>query len=260
VDYFGAPDLMDLFGNSKKLLPWATDEARKNVGLAEQNPIQPNFQPAKARFINNRPRFQETYIRQAYVDQLDHAQTSAVLVNAYFVPPPQIVEAIKRAVLRGVKLTIITNSRETNDLPQMADVSRSFYKTLYSFNHDPSKKPSGHLDIYEWTGFDLNNKNAPHDGTIHAKFAVFDSLRAIVGSYNLDPRSDSLNSETVMLFENGNLASTLQNYVIGSDTTPPTDLKKCRLISEDQANKYYDPQKTWDKLNLHFNRKLRNLM
>ena len=36
---------------------------------------------------------------------------------------------------------------------------------------------------------------ARKQGTMHSKFAVFDAERSLVGSYNLDPRSEKLNSE-----------------------------------------------------------------
>ena len=44
---------------------------------------------------------------------------------------------------------------------------------------------------------------------MHAKFAVFDRRLSLVGSYNLDPRSATLNSETVVVFERAVLSARL---------------------------------------------------
>jgi putative cardiolipin synthase len=55
------------------------------------------------------------------------------------------------------------------------------------------------------------------EGTMHAKYAVFDRRVAIVGSYNMDPRSRMLNSESAIVFENETLSGQLAGYVLWND-------------------------------------------
>jgi phosphatidylserine/phosphatidylglycerophosphate/cardiolipin synthase-like enzyme len=63
-------------------------------------------------------------------------------------------------------------------------------------------------------------------GTMHSKFAVIDGERALVGSYNLDPRSEKLNSETAVVFLQPDLSQQLRRRFLedhlefGSEVTP----------------------------------------
>jgi phosphatidylserine/phosphatidylglycerophosphate/cardiolipin synthase-like enzyme len=52
---------------------------------------------------------------------------------------------------------------------------------------------------------------------MHSKFAVFDAERSLVGSYNLDPRSEKLNSETAVVFMQPDLARQLRSKLLEED-------------------------------------------
>jgi hypothetical protein len=67
------------------------------------------------------------------------------------------------------------------------------------------KSEEAGLRIWEWVGQAAEDPERGQ-GTMHSKFAVFDGQRGLVGSYNLDPRSEKLNSETAMVFEQPELA------------------------------------------------------
>lgn len=72
-------------------------------------------------------------------------------------------------------------------------------------------------------------------GTMHSKFAVFDGQRALVGSYNLDPRSERLNSESAIVFLQPELASQLREKFLEED------LRYSRQITPDQAAGFESP-------------------
>ena len=74
----------------------------------------------------------------------------------------------------------------------------------------------GGVQIWEWQGH-RTNATEQTEGTIHAKFAVFDRRISIVGSYNIDPRSRSLNSETAIVIENGELSRQLAGMFYEND-------------------------------------------
>lgn len=193
--------------------------------------------PAKIKFIQNRPRYGETYIEQSYEKVFSSATKSIFMVNAYFIPSKEVIESLKTAVRNGAKVKLITNSPETNDLPQMAIASRYLYKDLLSVNDEPNVK--GNLEIYEWMGH-LHN-----EGTIHAKFSVIDEKIVIGGSYNLDPRSANLNSETVIVFQQPVLATQLVQFI------KENDLKKSILITKEQVETFKKPEKIDDELLLY---------
>lgn len=196
----------------------------------------PPLKTAKAQFFQNRPRYSETFIQQVYTRSFSQARQKIVLVNAYFIPNKELIESLKQAARNGAEVTIITNSPETNDLPEMAYASRYTYKDLLSVNRDVRTK--GRLRIYEWQGHRYG------EGTIHAKFAVIDEHTIIGGSYNLDPRSEKLNSETILVFENEIMAKALTGYEMS------VDIKKSRLISDVDAENYYNPRNPPDVFKL----------
>ncbi|MFA6319061.1 MAG: phosphatidylserine/phosphatidylglycerophosphate/cardiolipin synthase family protein [Elusimicrobiota bacterium] len=195
--------------------------------------------PAKVRFLQNRPRYGETYILQAYEDLFASARQELLVVNAYFIPGERILEGLKKAARQGARVTVITNSDATNDLPQMAYASRFVYKELLAVNAEPEVQDrGGSLAIAEWNGHKFG------EGTLHAKFAVADRRFVIGGSYNLDLRSENLNSETVLQFESEPLGAELASNVIAEV------LPKCALITPAAAEEFHNPRHPPDLLQL----------
>ena len=74
----------------------------------------------------------------------------------------------------------------------------------------------GGVQIWEWQGR-RTNATEQTEGTIHAKYAVFDRRVSVVGSYNMDPRSRTLNSESAIVFENENLSRQLADMFYRND-------------------------------------------
>ena len=71
---------------------------------------------------------------------------------------------------------------------------------------------------------------------MHSKFAVFDAQRALVGSYNLDPRSEKLNSETAVVFLQPDLAQELRLKFLDED------LRYAREVTPQQAAQFEAPE------------------
>lgn len=173
----------------------------------------------RVQFVRSRPRVKETWIDQAYRARIQQAQHSVVLANAYFVPTQGLLEDLLAAARRGVQVTIITNSKMTNDIPIINDVGRLSYLPLMTAG----------AHVWEWHAEKFG------EGTIHAKLGVFDQDAVIVGSYNLDPRSLALNSEDVVLIDDPRIAVELYGQVLG------TDLRFAEEITLDQARTWSDP-------------------
>ena len=173
------------------------------------------FVPTKARFLvsRTRPEFNETdkrYIYNAYIDMVKNAKESIEIENAYFLLTNQLKDfrvELKEAVKRGIDVTIVTNSEEVNDLPQLTLAARLYYQDLLSANNEAGENVNGEkakLRIFEW--------NKQGEGTVHAKYAVFDRRAGIIGSYNLDPRSLNLDSESAIVFEEESLGSAISDH------------------------------------------------
>jgi phosphatidylserine/phosphatidylglycerophosphate/cardiolipin synthase-like enzyme len=71
---------------------------------------------------------------------------------------------------------------------------------------------------------------------MHSKFEVFDAERSLVGSYNLDPRSEKLNSETAGVILQPYLARQLRRKFLDED------LRYSREVTPDEAARFEAPE------------------
>jgi phosphatidylserine/phosphatidylglycerophosphate/cardiolipin synthase-like enzyme len=125
-------------------------------------------------------------------------------------------------------------------------VGRIYYKTILSINEDAeTKKSGGNVQIWEWYGWRYDQAQQT-EGTIHAKYAIFDRRYALVGSYNLDPRSEKLNSETAVVFESDILSTELAQMFYEND------LAYSRKVTPQDANEFNEPTDALYKLREEF--------
>ncbi len=209
-----------------------------NVARLEAAAPALEFRGATCRFMQNRPRLRESYIHQAYLKLIERAQNEVLIANAYFVPTASLRKALTDAARRCVSIRLISNSPETNDLPEISLVGRGHYRELLEVNATPDVAacPNGDagLRIWEWVG-QAPDEAVRSQGTMHSKYAVIDGTRALVGSYNLDPRSERLNSETAVVFLQPELAKQLRQSFLNND------LRFSRDISVEQAEQFERP-------------------
>ncbi|HEX9207634.1 MAG TPA: phospholipase D-like domain-containing protein, partial [Steroidobacteraceae bacterium] len=142
------------------------------------------------------------------------------------------------AAKRCASVRLVSNSPQTNDLPEITLVGRGYYKDLLAVNESPEVRscsnPEAGLRIWEWVG-QAPDEPARKQGTMHSKFAVFDAERGLVGSYNLDPRSEKLNSETAVVFLQPELARQLRQKLLDDD------LRYAREVTPAQAAEFEAP-------------------
>jgi putative cardiolipin synthase len=200
-------------------IEYVTEERlNKRVRDLADKTLDLQFEGATCRFFQNRPRFGETYIEQVYRKSIREAKNEILIGNAYFVASKGFIESVKEAARRCVRVVILTNSPDTNDLSVLTIVGRDSYDDMLVVNEEPAVRScdGGGLQIWEWQG---RRPDSPErtEGTIHAKYAVFDRHVSIVGSYNLDPRSRTLNSETAIVFESADLSRQLADRFYEND-------------------------------------------
>ena len=114
------------------------------------------------------------------------AETEVHITMAYFVPDPQLLDALKDAARRGVDVKIILPAH--TDGWVVYNAGRSFYEDLLE---------SG-VKIYERKA-----------RVLHAKTAVIDGVWSTVGSSNLDWRSLYSNEELNAVILGADFASTM---------------------------------------------------
>lgn len=120
-----------------------------------------------------------TEVREALYDAILSAKKSIIIETPYFIPTPRLVELLKTAVARGIKVTVLTSSVKSND---------GFLPAGGYLRYRDELAATG-VTIYEYQGPEA----------LHAKSAVVDQAIAIISSFNLDPRSAYLNSETATI-------------------------------------------------------------
>ncbi len=109
----------------------------------------------------------------------DAAEKSIHIQNPYVIMTKEVFESLKRASDRGVSITLHTNSpASTDSLITQAFFLRDWKKLL----RDIPK-----LRVFAFHG----------DRKLHAKVFVVDDQVASIGTYNLDPMSQGINSEVM---------------------------------------------------------------
>jgi putative cardiolipin synthase len=120
---------------------------------------------------------------------IENAQLSVLIDSPYFILTPKSRAVIARAIARGVKVRLITNSLKATDgiLPQAAYIGQR--KDIVELG----------VEVYEYFG----------DYSFHSKSLVIDEKIAVVGSFNFDYLSERNNTETMVIIRDEVVAQDL---------------------------------------------------
>jgi cardiolipin synthase C len=133
-------------------------------------------------------------IAQELRQALLRTRRSVVIETPYLIPTRELFTDIAVLKKRGVtKIEMITNSVASND------------SMLVQLGYETAKKKLLRLgvDLWEYKGPD----------TLHSKSAVLDDRLALIGSFNIDPRSQHLNTETAVAINDNVTAQRLAHYI-----------------------------------------------
>lgn len=122
---------------------------------------------------------------------VDSAKKSIVIQNPYVVLTNDMLDALKRASARGVKIEIITNSPLSTD----SDVTQAFF--LKDWPLILKECPTARIFV------------ATGDRKFHGKSAVIDDDEAVVSTYNMDLLSGFVNGEVGAVVKSKELATDL---------------------------------------------------
>ncbi len=111
-------------------------------------------------------------IRRGYVSRIRNARRSIDITNAYFLPGPIFLHALRRAVRRGVRVRLLVPDH--SDVFIMALAMNSLYGRLLADG----------VEVYAFT-----------PRVLHSKTAVFDDRFTTIGSHNLHALSWRFNLE-----------------------------------------------------------------
>lgn len=111
-------------------------------------------------------------VPSAFFAALNAAKEEVIIMTPYFLPPPNLMAALRLCAIRGVQVTIITPAK--NNIPFVAWAAQTLYPDLLA------------------VGCRIFESPPPFD---HAKFFLVDGVWSFLGSTNWDPRSLRLNFE-----------------------------------------------------------------
>lgn len=148
----------------------------------------------------------ETHLAPQLRAVVDKTERELFLVSPYFVPGKKGVELLASVHQRGVRVVVITNSLASTDGVPVHSKYQLYRKPLIEAG----------VELYEikpTAGAQLKRRfrepAGSSTGGLHAKTFAFDRRVGFIGSYNLDPRSNKLNTEMGVLFDCPPLAKRL---------------------------------------------------
>ena len=161
------------------------------------------------RAIGSTPTDEHSLIYVTLLSAISHAEKEISLTIAYFAPDKQLLDALKDAAKRGVKVSLIMPSY--TDSWAIFHLGRSYYTQLLAAG----------VQIYERRG-----------AVMHAKTACIDGVWSTVGSTNLDWRSFLHNDEVNAVILGQGFATQMQAIFADDrrESTPIT-LEKWRRRS-----------------------------
>ena len=137
------------------------------------------------------------------VGLLRSAQSEAVIVSPYFVIGSKGSDMLLDMQARGIATRVLTNSLAANDVAAVHG----------GYSKQRERLLSGGVTIHEIKP----KQKMPHDesgvssgASLHAKALIIDRSVAFVGSFNMDPRSAHINTESGIVIDDPAFATALR--------------------------------------------------
>jgi putative cardiolipin synthase len=151
----------------------------------------------------------------ALVRLVESARERIVIQSPYLVPSEAAVELMRKTLARGVRVRINTNSLASTDNLQAFAGYRNLRASLLRmgleiFEYKPDAATQTQSMQRELIArLTAEKPRAPVFG-LHAKTLVVDGKVAFIGTFNLDPRSENLNTEVGVVIHDAGVARAVE--------------------------------------------------
>lgn len=170
---------------------WLENRVETVRGTPEAAPPASCRQVGQVRFVHDPPgkKGSGPGVADALLDLLYNARERVIIESPYLVLTRNLRDGLLHAIERGVEVRILTNSLASTDniWPQAGYVGKRRWLVQQG------------VELWEYSGPE----------SLHAKTAVLDGSLAVVGSFNLDPRSQRLNTELAVIVDDASWAAEL---------------------------------------------------
>lgn len=147
---------------------------------------------------------------------VENATSDIIIQSPYLILSNAAVALFERTIARGVRVRIHTNSlASTDNIPAFSGYRNQRKRLLkmgleiYEYRPDPAIQN----ELMQRLGAATANERKPVFA-LHAKTLVVDSAIAYIGTFNLDPRSENLNTEAGVIVHDPAFASAVAAQII----------------------------------------------
>ncbi len=189
---------------------------------------------------------------------VDDAQHEVLMISPYLVPGPSGMKWFEKLRERGITLKILTNSLASTDSPVAEGGYARYRKALLGIGVQLYElKPNP--DQYRfWDHIALGSSSK---GSLHAKTVIIDDKVVVIGSFNLDPRSEVLDTQNGLavwspelagqaahLFAKGVAPDNAYRVKLAAGTSPSEEWHGLVWVTEEdhrEVRYYMDPETTF---------------
>lgn len=152
------------------------------------------------------------------------AQREVLIISPYFVPGPRMMAVYEQLRQRGVRVRVLTNSLASNDAPAAHAGYARYRQRLLDLGiemHEMRSDPETAAELLGSSGGRSRSSGggllgsgpggskgdlAGSRASLHSKAVIIDQRLSVIGSMNLDLRSQIQNSEVALLIRSAPLA------------------------------------------------------
>lgn len=214
---------------------WVSDHPAKGVGEVKESDLL-LFQLA-------------SLLDESTIHQLD-------LVSPYFVPTRKGASYFKELAQQGAEIRILTNSLAATDVAIVHSGYIKHRKKLLKANIELYEMKDT-ADLYGEENKERQKIFGSSGSSLHAKTFSINQRKVFVGSFNFDPRSARLNTESGFVINSPAMATSLHEVFSSKMAHTAYQLRidsKGRLVWHDQVEPYRiyttEPGSTWLKRSL----------
>jgi putative cardiolipin synthase len=139
---------------------------------------------------------------------MSQASGDLLIVSPYFVPGPRMMEQFAAIRQKGVRIRVLTNSLASNDAPAAHVGYARYRKALLALGieiYEMRAEQEGSLTSFGSTG--SSGSAGGSRASLHSKIVVLDRSLLVIGSMNLDLRSQLQNTEVALAIRSPKLAN-----------------------------------------------------
>jgi phosphatidylserine/phosphatidylglycerophosphate/cardiolipin synthase-like enzyme len=172
---------------------------------------------------------------------MQQAQRDVLIISPYLVPGKRMLAVYQQLRQRGVRIRVLTNSLASNDAPAAHAGYARYRNALLDMGveiHEMRSNPESTPELFgssaarqERRGWGASGPGGSKASTrsrasLHSKAVIIDQRFAVIGSMNLDLRSQLKNSEVALLIRSTALSQEATKQIENTITTAAYRLER----------------------------------